>query len=304
MNMKLLFTFFTAMFLVGNIFAQDASVEGHSSKTLKDWAASQINSEEFLKLQSGIRSILSNTEVLHTSEVAVISGSSEVSIGTIADVFTYFDSAKAASKEVCLTFGIVYQPCKVIISDELANLVSFRKSGVIPASLGDQILVVVRTDVTATDALDCLISYLYEGIGSKSFKKLADPVEENSDDDFRLTINIVYFDKDLVQHIEPASNPTAVTSGSVKTFRAKGGSSDYIWYLDTNYGSAITGTGETITYRASSESRAGVDVLYLNDGFEEVSISISSGFFRAEADGSGSKGNKSGGCFIRSKSRD
>lgn len=305
MNMKLLITFITSIFLVGGLFADDASNIGQNSKSLKEWAVSHADSEAFSSLKSNILAVLATTENLYESDVAVISGSSDVSIETVAETVSVLTSAKKAIRDVCLALGISYKPCKVFISNDLADLVSFTNSGVVPASLAGENIIVVRPAVSSQDALDAMISFLYEGLGSKSAKKLAEETtEENDEDDFRLSINLVYYDEDLVQHIDLAANPTTVTSGAVKNFKAKGGSNDYIWYLDTNYGSELTGTGDTVTYRASGESRAGTDVLYLNDGFEEVSISITSGFFRTEQDGSGAKGNKSGGCFIRSKARD
>ncbi len=302
MNKIQIVAFFLMMLLFGGVFAQDSSNEANSPKSLKEISLLNHESEEFIETSAKIHSLLAKAEERYTSDVANISVIGDVSIEKVADVFESFEKAKAETRDVCLILGVAYKPCTVIISDELADVGSFKKSGLIPSALAGKTVIVVRSEFADSDALDSLLAYIYEGASTKSAKKLAE--SENPDDDFRLAINIVYFDDKLVQHIERAPDPTSVTSGNTKTFMARGGTHDYIWYLDTNYGSSIAGTGDTITYRASTISRGGTDVLYVNDGFSEASIRISSGYFRTETDGSGARGNKSSGCFIRSKSRD
>lgn len=126
---------------------------------------------------------------------------------------------------------------------------------------------------------------------------------EDEIEDLRLRIEILYFDKDLIQHEDIALTPTTVTTGSTTRFRASGGTGEYVWRLipadDSN--STISGsTDADLTYTAGGATRT-FDVLVLTDGIEEVSLNVVVAKARLKNDGSGSKGS---GCFLRNIERD
>jgi len=131
-------------------------------------------------------------------------------------------------------------------------------------------------------------------------KKLADDDIE----DLRLRIEILYYDKDLVQHADTAESPVTVTTGSSTRFRAVGGSSFYVWRLipaDDSNASISSTTEADLTYTAGGGVSRTFDVLVLSDGIEEVSLNIVVAKARLKNDGSGSKGS---GCFLKNIKRD
>lgn len=126
---------------------------------------------------------------------------------------------------------------------------------------------------------------------------------EDEIEDLRLRIEILYYDKELVQHEDIALSPTTVTTGSTTRFRASGGTGNYVWRLipaeDSN--SSISGTTDAdLSFTAGSATRT-FDVLVLTDGIEEVSLNVVVAKARLKNDGSGSKGS---GCFLRNIERD
>lgn len=136
---------------------------------------------------------------------------------------------------------------------------------------------------------------------TENSKKYADEPEV---EDLRLRIEILYYDKDLVQHEDIAVSPTTVTTGTTTRFRAQGGTSNYVWRLipadDSN--ATISGTTNAdVTYTAGAGISRSFDVLVLSDGIEEVSLNIVVAKARLKNDGSGSKGS---GCFLKNIERD
>lgn len=145
-----------------------------------------------------------------------------------------------------------------------------------------------------------MVSILLSSPIEKSKNYAADPLIE----DLRLRIEILYYDKDLVQHEDTAISPTTVTTGTTTRFRAMGGTSNYVWRLIPADDSDATISGTTnadLTYTAGAVASRTFDVLVLSDGIEEVSLNVVVVKARLKTDGSGSKGS---GCFLKNIERD
>lgn len=191
----------------------------------------------------------------------------------------------------------------ILVSNDLCDILGVKSGAIMPNSLLDinsktQTLLLSDTYV-ATTISEALL--FLSNASSKNEKKFA---EEDEIEDLRLRINILYYDEDLVQIDELALNPTIVTTGKTARFRAKGGTSDYLWRLIPADGSDArisSTTGSDISYTAGTTESRDFDVLVLTDSIEEVSLNVVVAKARLKNDGSGSKGS---GCFIRQKFRD
>lgn len=206
-----------------------------------------------------------------------------------------------ASSEINNTFDLSTK-INIFVSNKLCDIIGIKDAAVLPSSFLNNNTstptILLAEDYTSSSLQDVLV--FLAGSANKNGKKFAtDDVE-----DLRLRINILYYDKDLVQIDELALNPTTVTTASSTRFRAKGGTFEYLWRLvpsEDSDAKISSTTDSDITYTAGSNESRDFDILILTDGIEEVSINIVVAKVRLENDGSGSKG---GNCFIRPKFRD